>query len=136
MKPETRRPDGAPTSGTTRATTSSAESLREKARQAIAAGELPGRRPDRTWGGPGAGSYCTICSAPVQSDEVELEIEFARGDNGAGFDKHHVHFRCFAAFEVELRDVEPNGSRRVLPETGKKRHNGVRGDDSYRRGSA
>ena len=136
MKAETQPPDGAPANDITRATTSSAANLREKARQAIETGKLPGRHPDRTWGGPGAGSCCTICGAPIQSDEVELEIEFARGSDGVGFDKHHVHFRCFAAFEVEVRKVEPNGSHGVLPKTGEKRHNGARGDDSYRRGSA
>lgn len=115
---------------------SSPASLRDRVRQAIAAGELPGRRPDRTWGGPGAGGCCTICGTPIQSDEVELEIEFARGSDGAGFDKHHVHFRCFSAFEVELRKAEPKGAPGALAKTGKKRHNGARGDDSYRSGSA
>jgi hypothetical protein len=40
---------------------------------------------------------------PVQPDELEFEIQFARdGQRGdAGLDKYHVHIRCFAAWEFE-----------------------------------
>jgi hypothetical protein len=77
--------------------------LREKARQVIRNGKLPGRRPDRTWGGPGVGAPCTICELPVRRDELEFEIQFARDEKreDAGLDKYHVHVRCFAAWEFE-----------------------------------
>jgi hypothetical protein len=77
--------------------------LREKARQVLSDEKLPKRRPDRTWGGPGVGATCAICELPVQPDELEFEIEFARnGQRGdAGLDKYHVHIRCFAAWEFE-----------------------------------
>jgi hypothetical protein len=77
--------------------------LRAKAREAILAGRLPRRRPAKTWGGPGAGLRCTICGSPVGHDEMELEIEF-RDD--AGRNEHHVHVPCFAAWEVELHQLE------------------------------
>jgi len=78
--------------------------LREKAREAIRQGKLPGRRPDRTCGGPGAGAICAICEKPVSKDEVEFEIQFAQG---GGLDKYHVHIRCFAAWEFERGWVQP-----------------------------
>lgn len=78
--------------------------LRAKAREAILAGRLPRRRPAKTWGGPGAGVRCAICGSPVGHDEIELEIEFSRDD--AGRNEHHVHVPCFAAWEVELQQLE------------------------------
>jgi hypothetical protein len=39
--------------------------LREKARDAVRAGKLPSRRPDRTWGGEA-----------VEKDQLEFEIQF------------------------------------------------------------
>jgi hypothetical protein len=97
--------------------------LRDKVREAIQAGALPNRRPDRTWGGPGVGACCRICSTPVKQDEVELEIEFGRGWKQPLPERYHVHVSCFAAWESERQnpefrtlvpaDTEP---RRVLPE--------------------
>ena len=96
---------------------------------------LPERRPDGIWGGPGAGASCTICGAGVSRDEVELEIEFARGD-GPGVDRYYVHVSCFAAWEAELRKAEAVRVCGVLPGTGEKRQNGARDDNSLRRGRA
>ena len=76
---------------------------REKARAAVLNGKLPARRPDRTWGGPGVGAPCTVCALPVQRDEMEFEIEFARDGENPGPDKFHVHIRCFAAWEFERK---------------------------------
>jgi hypothetical protein len=80
--------------------------LRDKAREVVQAGRLPNRRPDRTWGGPGVGADCAICSVPVKSDEVEFEIEFGRNDDDPDLEKYHVHIRCFAAWEFERRRLE------------------------------
>ena len=109
--------------------------LRGGARQALRSAALPERHPDGIWGGPGAGACCTICGAGVARDEMELEIEFARGD-GPGVDRYHVHVSCFAAWEAELRKAEAARACRVLPGTGKKRQNGARDDNSLRRGPA
>ena len=84
------------------------DSRREKARETIRMGRLPNRAPDRTWGGPGAGADCPVCEAPVKADELEYEIEFARG--GGPADKHHVHVRCFVEWELERRSIELAGT--------------------------
>jgi hypothetical protein len=52
--------------------------LRAKAREAVRAGKIPSRRPDRTWGGPGVGVRCAICGEPVTKDQLEFQVEFAR----------------------------------------------------------
>lgn len=82
-------------------------SLREKARAAIRSGQLPSRRPDRTWGGVGNGCHCVICGVPVEQDEVEIELEYAGDDGCPGRDDFHVHVRCLAAWEHELEQVQP-----------------------------
>ena len=56
--------------------------VRAKVREVLKAGKLPNRRPDRTWGGAGVGAPCSVCDLPVQHDQLEFEIDFARnGDN-------------------------------------------------------
>jgi hypothetical protein len=75
--------------------------LRARAREVIQSGKIPGRKPDRTWGGPGVGALCAVCEKPVTKDEMEFEIEFARDGTSPGLDKYHVHLRCFAAWEFE-----------------------------------
>ena len=77
------------------------QALRAKAREVLQAGNLPSRRPDRTWGGPGVGAPCEVCGVPVGRNEMEFEIEFARDGDNPGLDKFHVHIRCFAAWELE-----------------------------------
>ena len=80
--------------------------LREKARSAVRDGKLPSRPPDRTWGGPGVGAPRAVCGLPVTKTEMEFEIEFARDSDDPGLDKHHVHIRCFAAWEFERRHAQ------------------------------
>ena len=77
--------------------------LRAKAREAIAGGKLPNRRPDRTWGGPGVGAACVVCGAPVTREQMEFEIQFEHDGDNPGLDKYHIHLRCFAAWEFERR---------------------------------
>jgi hypothetical protein len=73
--------------------------LREKAREAIQSGTLPTARPSRTFGGPGSTHTCSLCAEPIGRDRVELEIEFDRPSLSP--DVHHLHPRCFAAWEFE-----------------------------------
>ena len=80
--------------------------LREKARAVIDGGKFPKRHPDRMWGGPGVGADCTICNAPVKRDELEFEIEFARGGDDPGLNTYHVHLRCFAAWQFECQNLD------------------------------
>lgn len=78
--------------------------LRAKARQLMKSGKVPRRLPARRWGGPGSGTPCTLCGAPVKEDEVGFEIEF--GCDGAGASNHDFHGRCLDALELELRESE------------------------------
>jgi hypothetical protein len=80
--------------------------VREKAREAIRAGELPTRLPDRTWGGPGIGEPCTICGERIKRDQLEFEIQFAHDGARPELERFHVHVRCFAAWEFERTKAE------------------------------
>ena len=75
--------------------------LRAQAREAVRAGKLPSRHPDRTWGGPGVGAPCSVCGEAVKKDQLEFEIQFVRDGDNPGLDKFHLHVRCFAAWEFE-----------------------------------
>lgn len=86
------------------------QTLRLKAREAMAAGRLPQRRPKRMWGGPGIDAPCAICFEPVKRDELGFELEFAPDHEDTGEGDCHVHLRCFAAWEFERRHQE-NGPR-------------------------
>jgi hypothetical protein len=83
------------------------QALRVRVREALQAGQLPNRRPDRTWGGPGLGAVCAVCDLPVERDQTEFEIEFARDSDYPGLDTYHVHTQCFAAWEFERRSEGP-----------------------------
>jgi len=50
-----------------------------------------------------------MCNLAIHRDELELEIEFAQGNNGDAVDKYHVHILCFAAWERERRNPEGAG---------------------------
>jgi hypothetical protein len=80
--------------------------LRQKAREAILAGKLPCRRPERIWAGPSAGSRCRICDKLVERDEIECELEFTGDHDDRGQPSCRVHFRCFAAWEYLCRYFE------------------------------
>ena len=87
--------------------------LRAKAREAMRTGRLANVRPERIWGGPGTGASCAVCSETIGRNQSELEIQFETGRK-AEETTHHVHVRCFAAWEFERR----NGH--ALPEDGEK----------------
>lgn len=83
-----------------------------KAREAIEAGKLPLRTPDRMWGGPGTGSRCAVCGEPVRPDETELEFELPQ-DGSFARQTSRVHTRCFAAWAIVSQDagaLPKNGS--------------------------
>jgi hypothetical protein len=75
--------------------------LRTKANEVLRRGNLPNRRPDRTWGGPGVGAACVVCHLAVNPDQMEFEMEFAHEGDNPWLDDYHVHIRCFAAWEFE-----------------------------------
>ena len=79
--------------------------LREKAREAINNGELPTQSPLRIMGGPGCGETCALCGQTVRRNRMELEPEFRQGDEAPESRKHHLHPRCFAAWEFERTHI-------------------------------
>ena len=82
--------------------------LRDKAREAMRAGKLPSRRPERTWGGPGVGASCAICSEVIKRHHLELELQFKQ-DGSAGLTVYHLHIRCFTAWEFERTHGDAHG---------------------------
>ena len=82
--------------------------LRAKARAAVQQGKLPAVAPTRIWGGTGVGATCSVCELPVTKEQKEFEIEFEHNGDNPGFDKVHVHIRCFAAWEFERRRALPD----------------------------
>lgn len=80
--------------------------IRDKAREAIRAGRIPSRNPERTWGGPGIGASCAICCKPVTREDVEFELEFSGDTEGTTSVSYHVHVRCFAAWEFERQGFQ------------------------------
>jgi hypothetical protein len=76
--------------------------LRDKAREAIRARKLPKRRPNRASSGPGGGEPCAICGEPIKRDQMELELAFIRNGRSPRVESHHLHLRCFAAWDSEL----------------------------------
>ena len=91
------------------------EMLRVKAREAVLAGRLPNRRPERIWGGPGIGARCAVCDEAIERSQPEFELQFSqRSQNetlggSSGEVSYHVHVGCFAAWESERQN------RRALP---------------------
>jgi hypothetical protein len=77
------------------------QTLRQLAREALRAGVLPDRSPERMWGGSGSGTPCPVCANTVDAEEMELELEFA-ADSQEGRE-FHLHLRCFAAWELERK---------------------------------
>jgi hypothetical protein len=74
--------------------------LNELAREAIRAGRVPMREPDRMWGGDGGGAPCSVCAAPVEGTASGFELEFKQKSGDAQC--HHLHVPCYAAWVVEF----------------------------------
>ena len=71
--------------------------MRERSRrwvlEAMARGKLPAALPRKTWGGFGDGHVCTVCDAPITTEQIETEFE-------AGGLEYHLHIQCFADWEL------------------------------------
>lgn len=75
--------------------------LRALAREAIRSAKLPGRKPDRVYGGAGTRMRCSVCEDLITPDESEMEIEFNRYGTQQGIDRYFLHVWCLAAWEFE-----------------------------------
>ena len=103
--------------------------LQAKAREAMQAGALPKRAPDRMWGGPATGARCAVCGASTEPGEVELELEFTRESSGRT--RHFVHPSCFSIFRLEVERV-----LRVAARPGTQPATGAVGDEVPRHDNA
>ena len=63
--------------------------------------KLPGRKPDRTYGGPGSGKLCSLCGERVTLEQIEMEIEFNRHGAQPRLDRYYLHVGCLAAWEFQ-----------------------------------
>ena len=52
------------------------EALRKKVRDAVQAGRVLGRRPDRVVGGVGTQQTCAVCNEMISLTQMELEAEY------------------------------------------------------------
>jgi len=87
--------------------------LRQKAREAILAGKLPYRRPERMWAGRGVGSRCTICDKLVERDEIEYELDFTLDHDDSSQPTPRVHRHCLTAWEFWCRYFD--AAREAIP---------------------
>jgi hypothetical protein len=67
------------------------DALRTKARALIDQGKLPLRSPERMWGGPGAGTLCSVCGMPITEVDKELEVQVQHDSVKPGLDRFHFH---------------------------------------------
>jgi len=74
--------------------------LRENVRQRIQSGALPRAKPNRTWGGPGAGLTCAVCDQRITRNQIEYEVQFVQ-EGTTVLQVVHLHLACFAAWELE-----------------------------------
>ena len=81
--------------------------LHTKVREAMRAGNLPLRSPDKLSGGPATGDLCAVCGDSTAPGETALEIEFTR-DSEASPTSYEVHPLCFAIY---IREIERSPGR-------------------------
>ena len=65
--------------------------LRGFAQERIRSGKLPPGRPSRTYAGHGAGAECALCGSPINSAEVEYEMEFDRPNSAPTGIRMHLY---------------------------------------------
>jgi hypothetical protein len=70
--------------------------LRQRIRDKIMAGTLPGQPPLNVWAGVGDGHRCSACDAPIRASETEIELELGPGRPGV-----RLHRPCYAIWQEE-----------------------------------
>jgi hypothetical protein len=71
--------------------------LTEKILAKLLSGELPMRRPSRTWGGPSEGDVCAACDEAIEKGTVEIEVDSA--DDRTRF----YHVSCYGLLDAMRR---------------------------------
>ena len=55
-------------------------------------GRLPRISSARTWAGDGSGATCELCESPIQTGEIEYEVEY---QNGTATQLLRFHELCY-----------------------------------------
>lgn len=79
---------------------STTNSLRQKARHAINAGELPHDAMLRAWGGDGTGVPCALCGLTIEQGEVEIELGAECGLSP------RLHLACHTAWQEACEELQ------------------------------
>src|ERR1700741_820366 len=95
-----------------RASEANDEALREKAREAVQSGRVPGRRPDRVLGGVGRQRTCVVCNQMITLTQMEIEAEFPRNGIASESTCYWFHPRFFTAWEA--RPPSPRSPKAVI----------------------
>jgi hypothetical protein len=79
---------------------STTSSLRQKARRAINAGDLPHDATLRAWGGDGTGIACALCGLTIEQGEVEIELGAKLGLSP------RFHLACHTAWQEACEELQ------------------------------
>lgn len=71
--------------------------LRTEVRRRIAAGRLPCTPQHYLWAGTGDGQLCSLCDRPINSQQIEYELQF----NTNPLTHYRFHRICHEAWELE-----------------------------------
>jgi len=78
------------------------EILHRRARELVAAGELPRKGPDSLYAGYGTDRVCQLCEAPINPREIEYELEFLSHADPSGARRLiWLHLACHAIWDYE-----------------------------------
>ncbi len=71
--------------------------LRLEVRRRIANGQLPRAPQQYLWAGAGDGHLCSLCDRPIDSQQIEYELQF----NTSPATHYRFHRICHEAWELE-----------------------------------
>jgi hypothetical protein len=77
------------------------ELLHRRARELMAAGQLPRTGPNNIFGGYGSDRICELCAAPINAREIEYELEFFTADESRPKRLVWFHLACHAIWDYE-----------------------------------
>lgn len=62
---------------------------------------LPPPGQGQIFGGRGEGHACDLCGAPIESSQIEYEVEW---QDAAGTRRAHLHLACYEQLRSEQRE--------------------------------